>query len=144
MLGDIEYNLVSFSFTRNVVQINNTSLGVGPHIATTRATYTVPAGRVAIVQFANVSALRVSAPGASGIIEVYCQYTPNGGTAQNVVFSFLNSAVVGAFAQSILGTPFYMFEADKITVGDLDQSTGGTMNFFQSVGILEFAPNGVP
>lgn len=143
MLSDAEYQLINFSGTRNVVTLSYAAGLVAPHGFTVRVTYTVPADRVAIVEFARTMEIRDGATATPARTNSGIQYTPNGGTATSVVVARYATGTLGDSKQDNLSHPLFMFAGDVLTLFSSDLSTGGTNAYDVTAVVLEFAPNGV-
>ena len=112
--------------------------GVAPHIATSRASYTVPAGRKARVTSYKLQTDRATAATTAGKVGVYALYTPSGQGALTVRLSYSLSNTVG-FTDEINSPGFdILLPGDVLAIYTVDASTGGTMNYDLAVNILEF------
>lgn len=126
-------------YDRNPLAILNTSSlgGVAPHATTTRFTYTVPAGRKALVEVGFVLTERGTAAataadaGAELVITV-------GATTAFAVDARVNSNVVGALAELFGGLNLSLLSGNSIAGQDFDASTTGTMTFVQTMKATEF------
>src|SRR5229473_6637488 len=78
----------------NTSGYNNTA--IAPHASTVRATYVIPAGRYALIEFFNYSIYRATAAGAAGKITVQLD------TLGIILYGarMFNSNVVGADASN--------------------------------------------
>ena len=115
-----------------------TAAGIGPHAATIRWTYTVPAGSRAFVDVISENIIRDGVAGVVGVQSLYLLYTPSGGGTiiiypihlyNNALYSEVWSHVTGFGA---------LLAGDAISQVTLDLSTGGTGNYNGSAKIFEF------
>lgn len=144
MLGDTEYQLINFSNTYNLIQLSFGGALTAPHANTVRATYTVPANRVALLMYAQCSLLRDGATATPARASAVCVYTPNGKVAQNIVAVRMLTGNLGDKADVVFPGRLIMRTGDTLTINDADLSVGGTIQINEDVGLVEFAPNGVP
>jgi len=104
-----------------------------PHGLTTRFTYTVPANRIAIIENTMIEALRLTAAGTLGTVDVYI-------LADSVYIAkvfFYNNTVYSAGYEN--QAKQILLKAGETCVGKTsDGSTGGTVNYRMMVNILEF------
>lgn len=103
--------------------------GVGPHGVTTRWTYTVPAGRLAMIETLNAHVLRDAASGAPAIAGGYVQYTPAAGAATRVINPTIINGALGAVLDAPAIAPFFAQPGDVFLCQTLDLSAGGTLAY---------------
>lgn len=102
---------------------------VAPHAQTTRASYTVPANRKAVVEASFVQMIRDSAAAAASIVQASFYYTKSGGSAQQVINAFSGSNVLWSGDHFGIGWSLRLFAGDVIDLRTSDVSTGGTNTF---------------
>lgn len=106
---------------------------VAPHAATTRATYTVPSGKKAIVTTVSLQVLRESAAAPVGLSG--CLFGQAGGTS-GTAYMLKNN--VGDSQTLYLGTTALVAAGEDVTISSVDLSTGGTHRFSMFVSVVEF------
>ena len=96
-----------------------------PHGLTTRFTYTVPANRKCLIEFAGVLIDRGTAAAVPQAVQSNVIYTPNAGSpsATCTLLSYNNTAQLPT--QLIVPLQCIMLTADNIKTQDADISTGG-------------------
>lgn len=144
MFGDTEYSLINFSGTYNRVQLQYGAAGIAPHAFTVRATYTVPANRVALVQMGRVLAIRDLAAGVAGLAQVGSQVIPNGLITETVLSARIINVALGSLDKDRLSAVLFLKAGDTINIFTSDASTGGTVAYSGACDIIEFSPNGNP
>jgi len=111
--------------------------GVAPHGETTRFTYTVPAGKLALVASVVASAVRVTAAAPVGY--AFAAVKLNDGTVNAPI---VIAAEIGNTVDSdarMNGTPQLVALAGTVITGTTaDGSTGGTFNYELGAIIYEF------
>lgn len=112
--------------------------GVGPHSTTVRYTYTVPAGRVAVLEAVFVEVTRATAPTTAGQARCYVVVTRNGASSLILVEATIFTSTVGVTEWATLGTPITLLSGDNVTLRTIDGSTGGTCNYTGSVMISQY------
>lgn len=111
-----------------------TGSGVAPHGMTSRASYTVPTGKKAFVGGAVGDILRRAAAGT--VSEVYAFYSI-GGVNLMAISHFNNTA--GHAERGAGLTSSVALAGTTLAISTIDGSTGGTMNYYLSVAIMEFS-----
>jgi len=114
------------------------SVTAGPHAETSRVSYTVPANKTALLLAASGSVFRASSPTTYGAIHVKVRVDRGGAVydypfvvgVQGSTLLFTNSRSVGLLVP--------LFTADVLDMVTSDASTGGTVDFWGSVSIIEF------
>lgn len=112
--------------------------GVSPHSATVRYSYTVPAGRMAVLESAFVETTRATAPTTAGQARCYVVITRNGESSLIILEATIFSSTVGVTEWATLGTPITLVGGDAVTLRTIDTSTGGTCNYTGSVMISQY------
>ncbi|TAJ19063.1 MAG: hypothetical protein EPO65_07665 [Dehalococcoidia bacterium] len=121
------------------VSLNWNTGGTGPHAATTRATYTVPAGKKALVESAVVYLQRLVAQSSIGLVSISASVWSAGGSfLYNVaiVTSYTGSGYQAPAAQhqSNIGV---LFAGEVLKLISVDYGTDGTVAYDGSVKIVE-------
>jgi len=111
---------------------------LGPHSSTQRWSYTVPAGKKALVEFSIACLLRVTAASTVGEAYAYVYYTPSGGTGGSLFEVRLLTNGIGDGKSLIVGQGIMMFAGDQLLGFTGDGSTGGTIEYVIAVKITEF------
>lgn len=116
--------------------------GTAPHASTTRFTYTVPAGKVAVVESMTIMCVRDGTTATPARAQGQVVYAPNGGTA---VSYGIKQVWTGAIGDGQNGSPDHppkltMQAGDALNALTLDLSTGGTMTFLINCTIREYTP----
>lgn len=109
--------------------LNSNLNGLAPHALTIRWTYTVPAGRVAYVESAQVTAWRETAAAPLGTVGAVVRCTPVAGVLCNIVGAWLFDNTVGARQAEALGSMGYLSAGDVIDGITFDQGVGGTASY---------------
>jgi len=106
---------------------------VGPHISTVRKTYTVPQQRMAFIGGAFADVIRSGAADAVDLVNI----AVNVGGKMMLLASHLNNNVGHReWATGIHNA--VVLEKTIISIGTIDVSTGGTMDYGCGVSIIEF------
>lgn len=127
-------------YDRNPTQVEVTfnGGGIAPHVATTRASYTVPTNRKAYVEITQGYVQRdtAAAPAARSRFEV--QETPSGSGAFGLAEVSISTNAVGdqAILQSL--SSFMLGAGDLHALATQDASTGGTCYFHLGSKIVEY------
>lgn len=111
---------------------------IGPHGATVRDSYTVPAGRKTIINAIDIVLLRTTATAAGPQVQSYYTYIPNGGVDQIIIFNSILLGTVGDRASNQLGLEFVMYPGDELTITTGDASAGGGVFYSNHAMITEF------
>ena len=112
--------------------------GVAPAVATSRATYTVPAGRKADVETILLQINRATAAGTPGLFQGYLQYTPSGGSAVTIASTQSITNTVGQGDEVNEAPSLTLLAGDNIQLWTVDASTTGTVNYTLSVVLTEY------
>jgi len=107
---------------------------VGPHTVTTRATYTVPAGKKAFVAATHCEMRRITAASSLGTAYIYFTWAATNG----IVVSFSNNTV-GAEVRDGLQIGSVLFTGQSLLIRTMDDSTGGTITYGGTAIITEFS-----
>jgi hypothetical protein len=111
-----------------------------PHALTARWTYTVPAGKKALVELLQVGLKRMTAAGTPQVAYVAITVVPSGGSGVYLVFADLtasNNAVGDKDNMSSQGT-LNLSAGDEINAKTYDGSTTGTIEYTANMKITEF------
>jgi len=127
-------------YDRNAASQNHFWEGAdtGPHADTSRRTYTVPAGKKAMVEILQATVLRTAAATTLGYMEAWWNLTPSGGTARCIIRASIKTNTVGDRHDMAVGGSVMLFAGDEIDGHTMDLSTGGTGYYFISYKITEF------
>lgn len=111
---------------------------VGPHGATTRWTYTVPANRLALVTVVNINLMRIVAATTLGQATALIEATINGTATTlarvvNYLTAVQTTSLIGAYGQNSL-----LAASDKLAAVTSDGSVGGQNNYMISAEVIEF------
>lgn len=131
-----------FDGTRNPSEVLLTyDVVLTPHGVTSRATYTVPAGRAAIWEMATTMLHRIAAATALGQCAAIWQYIRADATAINLVETRQQDNTVGAITRDNIPVRVYMGAGDKAQLITLDQGTGtSSVEFIGDAKLVEFTP----
>ncbi len=110
---------------------------VTPTGETTRATYTVPANRRAIMTFFHASILRVNVATTAGDVWLALRQTI---AAVDYIMAMgqFNENVVGKWYHFHQNLDCYLFPGDVIKLTEQDASTGGNCTFHGTAKFIEF------
>lgn len=109
--------------------VSYAAAAVGPHGNTNRWTYTVPAGKVAIVEQLLSILIRDTATATPANAVAFVNYTPNGLTAVQVVRATQNTLGVVGQMDKDRANVFSMQAGDVLAAQTLDGSTGGAYTY---------------
>jgi len=113
-------------------------LTVAPHALTTRLTYTVPAGKKAILEALQVRCIRRTAATTVGLVYAVAYITPSGASEKELLDCYLFTNNVGdKDGQALQGT-VTLFAGDVLGLKTYDGSTGGTVDYFLAYKLTEF------
>lgn len=111
--------------------------GVAPHANTSRASYTVPAGKRALIQACLGSVMRDTVGAPVGRYGLFVER--DDGVTPDTILSLTSLAnTVGAYNSLSYADQSYMKAGDIVTIYTGDLSTGGTVSYFAHVSITEF------
>jgi len=105
---------------------------------TTRLTYTVPAGKKAMVEVMQVRVRRASAATTVGLAGAYVMLTPSGGVIKEILDTGINDNTVNARDNNALGGTMVLCTGDQLDLKTYDLSTGGTCDYFVCYKLTEF------
>lgn len=111
---------------------------VAPHGATSRWTYTVPAGKLALVSALLTHVARDGATSTPGIAQGYIQLVASGGSGVYVLLGSIISGTLGVQDHMALGQSLWLRAGDNMQGVTSDGSTGGTMFYILSMAAIEF------
>lgn len=112
--------------------------GLVPHSDVNRASYTVPAGRVAYLEAVYLGLHRATAPTAAGAARARLVYTPSGSSERILAEAYHQSATVGAGHELLLTGGLWLATGDEIILRTSDASTAGTYDFLLGAKLTEF------
>jgi hypothetical protein len=110
---------------------------VAPHGQTTRDTYTVPAGKRAVIAAALVSVQRATAPG-SGIARFQADVIIFADEITTLLVAKLINNTQGAHTEMAMGLSVSLDEGTIVQLRTFDDSVDGTVDYLLSAHILEF------
>jgi len=127
-------------YDRNPVNraIDYNASAVGPHAVTDRATYTVPAGKKALVENISLLVMRDGSPTTAGRAWAIAMIYPGGGAGWTALSAIVLSATVGATDHAEVGTSALLQATDVIKLRTEDLSTAGTHFYALGLKITEF------
>ena len=111
---------------------------LAPHGLTTRLTYTVPKGKIAMVEVMQARLERVDVAAPAGRPQANWIVTPNGGLAIYLLHAFTRGNIMGDGDGVAIGATLMLFEGDRLWANTVDDSTGGSMDYHLSYKITEF------
>ncbi len=122
-------------YDRNTTQtsLNNETLAAAPHAPVTRATYTVPSARKALITSTHIEASRETAATTLGRVRILIGGSFGGAATVTMFENAVGARVVGdpsGGESAIAGL--------QITIQDEDTSTAGTVSFEEQVSVIEF------
>jgi len=127
-------------YDRNPIQIvaDFESWSAGPHTVTDRLTYTVPAGKRALLELAQVKLYRVTAATTAGIARIILALTPSGGSTEYILEAHIRGNTVGDKDSAEIASALILMAGDALVLKTVDPSTGGTIDYVGSYKITEF------
>src|SRR6266498_1442308 len=102
---------------------------VAPHVDTTRAAYTVPAGKKAYAEATFAQVIRAAAAAAAARAYAAIRYTPSGGTIAQFVRVLISTNGVGDKDSMQGGSFSFLATGDLVELAPGDGSTGGTVDY---------------
>lgn len=111
---------------------------VAPHTTTVRWTYTVPAGKKAVLESLMMSVIRVTAAAPQVTAVAHLNYTPSGGSQTLLAQAVLTTNGVNDIQQQTITSLGEMLAGDVVSADDVDSSTGGTVSYAQTLKAFEF------
>lgn len=109
-----------------------------PHAATTRWTYTVPAGKKFAVQTIQLNLIRDGATATPAVATINAALTPAAGGGDVALLVESPLGTLGAADQCTLGTTMVMAAGDALSGTSADASTGGTFSIMCAMTGLQF------
>lgn len=110
-----------------------------PTVLTQRATYTVPAGRHTILNYAQFQVNRTTAAGTPGVVEIRLTSTLPGNPLLFRI-EMQSNGVGDHVEQTVNFGGLFLPAGTVITIQTGDSSTTGTVDFFMIVGYQESNP----
>lgn len=114
-------------------------IGGGPSSDSSLISYTVPAGRKAVLTASMLNWYRKTVATTAGIVEFYIQTTINA-VAGKVIYIETIRNVIGDYITYFNPGLIYMNSGDTIDVRRSDLSTGGTADYIATCYLVEFDP----
>lgn len=111
---------------------------ISPHSITLRATYTVPSGKKAMLEFVTVGWRRISIASTPGSIWLYVQYIPSAGEGTYLYRNVFVTNDMSICVNDVVTNFGVMKEGDKIEFYTADNSSGGTCSYLFNAKIFEF------
>jgi len=105
---------------------------VAPHSATTRATYTVPTGKKALIGGTQNLIRRATVAGTVG--EVLVEFIMPG---LMVLIDIHENNTVGSQSKREISPNSLLLEGDLVQIETIDESTGGTMDYWLYMTVTE-------
>lgn len=110
-----------------------------PHAITQRWAYTVPTGRKAFLETAQVNIRRRVASTNDQYGQVYIYYTPSGEAGSVLLMAWIMSKAVGTNDKSVIGHSLLMFEGDQLAGYSGYSATGdGKTMIYVTAKLTEF------
>lgn len=110
-------------------------LALAPHAEISRALYTVPAQKKAILEHAFVSLLRITAAAPIGKYGAFCAIK---GSANKMVQVVLLTNVIGDKDHEIITNKIDLIAGDTVDLRTFDLSTGGTVDYVVGAKLTEY------
>jgi len=117
--------------------VNNT-INTGPHSVTSRSTYTVPAGKRALIVSVNAQAYRTSTPTTPGEWGFTGSIKPSGGATAIYFRSLSSSNVAYTSIAHVDVLNIFLNAGDVIDIQTNDGSIGGTIRYNTGILYKEF------
>jgi len=112
--------------------------GAAPHTDTERWNYTIPTGKKAFAEASELEIVRATAASAAGLVMCRVNYRPSGGIPYRLLTLRMRTNGVGDARLIQLGHSVTLLAGDALYGYTADQSTGGTMDYTETVKITEF------
>jgi len=126
-------------YDRNPVVQNNYYTGVVvPHTETERWTYTVPAGKKAMVEHLSLFMRRTTAPTTVGLAALIIYYRPSSGGETILCGIEFSDATAETYRALALGHNITMLAGDRLRAATFDLSTGGYVKYVAAAKVVEF------
>ena len=113
-------------------------LGVAPHGATARWTYTVPPGRKAFLELLTAFIHRATVATTPGLAYIYVFITPAAAPGGTVMVALIRTNNIGDKDRGEVGHASILHAGDTVTAYSLDLSTDGTIDYFVAAKITEY------
>lgn len=116
------------------------AVSIAPHANTSRAAFTVPTNRKALVASWFSELMVVTAPSVGGSKISQVVITPDGGSTQNLAFTRLYDihVVVGTPRAQANSGQIALLQGDVLEIFTSDGGTGGTVAYNTGVAFNEF------
>ncbi len=113
-------------------------VGIAPHSETVRGTYTVPSGKLAVVDIVYLEIMRTDVPDAVGRAALRLLYSDDGATWRTIAKADLKTAeMFGIDKVHLTGLGIFM-PGDSFRITTFDGSTGGECYYNAVVKIFTF------
>jgi hypothetical protein len=112
-------------------------VGIGPHAAALRDTYSIPANFQAKVTNIGLTVVRKTAAAPVGAVRAYVYHNSTAGTYKIQVAELLKNAI-GDDANVHIGEGLWLAPNDLIALYTEDLSTGGTIDYNLCVALIIF------
>lgn len=112
--------------------------GVAPHGATTRFSYTVPAGKKLVLEAAQNTALRATAAAPVGLYQSVALIVLIDANQPWLSYAWSLDNTVGARTAMNFAGPVSLLAGEQLITSTSDASTGGTVNYAAAVKGTEY------
>lgn len=137
-IGHVQQSRPAYYDRNAVVVVNAYAATVGPHVTTTRWAYTVPTGKKAFWNSAQVSATRVTVAAPVGEVDIRIRVTPPGGAGGQILGVTFWKNAIGDEMHAELATAEVMIASNVIEGITVDSGTGGTNTIRNTSQFTEF------
>ena len=117
--------------------VNVALVGVAPHGATLRASYTAGENKIALVKYITLSVGRVTAATTASRVRIWIVVTPYAGPAVNFAEARIYTNTVGDSDRVAFPVDFRLMPGEIMSIYTQDASTGGTCDFNGNILIQE-------
>ncbi len=140
MDGGASLVIKPFWYDRNSLQAGGlfAAATIPPHAMTMRTTYTVPAGRAALVSSIVLAALRAAAPATLNEFAFQALVYPFGAGPHNIVYTRIALAAQWDSYNEFTGFSLLLSVGDRFELYTEDSSIGGSYNISTGFAITEF------
>jgi len=112
--------------------------GVAPHSYISRGSYTVPAGKKAVLELAFIQTYRLAAATTVAAVIADIAFTPSGGSAQLLQQLWHMDNTLYVVRDKTVPMSICMQVGDRIDIDTGDGSTGGTNSYIMLLKLTEF------
>ncbi len=117
--------------------LEGAAVGVGPHTPTQRASYTVPAGKKAMLNALQLDVIRATAATTAGPVSAYVNFLIGGGGNNSIGPTMYKNAINDSDLMR-LSIGVVMSAGDALRVYTADGSTGGTVTYAWGAILTEY------